>query len=167
MSEDFDELFDPSIDKDHLDDEWVTHPKRVEEINKLVAQAEQKKERIKFNLDITEAELDKKARQTLSKTTETAVSNWIQLQPDYQELQLKLIDANYEYKMILARSTSFNHRKTALEFLSRLWLANYYVEPYEPEAEEKFVEKQIEKQNSKATQSMLKRIRGRKIEEKI
>jgi hypothetical protein len=75
MSEtNYDELFDPTIDKNKLDEEWVAHPKKVEEINRLLAKSEKSKELVKFNLDVLEAELDKKGREILSKTSKITLS---------------------------------------------------------------------------------------------
>jgi hypothetical protein len=152
------DIFDVTIDKNNLDDEWVTHPIKVAKISKLVADAERERDQKKYELEILEAELDKVARGESSKTTEAAIKNWIKLRPEYQKKCQELIDANYSLKVLQGAATARSHCKYALENLSRLFLADYYAEPYNPQLTETIIDRQIKKMNQVGSKTM----RGRK-----
>jgi hypothetical protein len=155
--------FDLTIDKTNLDKELLEHPQRVYEINKTAALAEKKRDEADFELKVVEAELEKEAREKLSKTTEGAVKNFVRTHPYYIAALKNSIDANSEFKIIQAGVIAFSHRKMALENLIKLYLSNYFAEPYDSDLENHMIDKQIEKQNSKVTETLRRRRSNGKV----
>jgi len=152
------ELFSVEVDRNNLDTEWVVHPIKVSKISKLVADAERERDYKKFELEIIESELDKIAREEKSsKSTEAAIKNWVKLRPEYQKKSKELIEANHNLKVLIGAATARGHCKYTLENVSRLWLADYFAEPYNTEMTEGIIERQRMKINKKANESMKKR----------
>lgn len=152
------ELFSVEINKHNLDEEWLVHPQKVKEISRLVANAERERDYKKFDLEVLEAELDKVAREEGGiKTTEAAIKNWIKLRPEWQRKSKEVIDSNHNLKVLVGAANARSHCKYTLENVSRLWAAEYYGEPYNPQLTEAIVERQINKINQKSNRTMLRR----------
>ena len=149
--------FDLTIDKSNLDQEILDHPQKVYEINRLAALAEKKRDEAEFNLKVVEAELEKEGREILSKTTEGAVKNFVRTHPHYIQALKECLDTNAEFKNIQAGVIAFSHRKMALENLIKLFLSNYYAEPYDSDLENRLIDNQINKQQTKVTETLRRR----------
>ena len=122
------------INKHKLDEEWLKHSSLAMTYSAELAQAIHNRNRAKENLDIIEASLDSEARREpipagLGKATETSIKNWIKLQETYREALESYHDSDLEVNLLQGGVYAFNHRKTALEWLSRLFLSGYWSEP--------------------------------------
>lgn len=122
------------INEHELDEEWITQPSKYMSYSADLAQAIYNRNRAKENLDVIEASLDSEARREptpagLGKATETAIKNWIKLQDTYREALEAYHDSDLEANLLQGAVNAFNHRKTALENLVKLFLAGYFSEP--------------------------------------
>ena len=122
------------INEHKLDEEWITQPSKMMSYSADLAQAIFNRNRAKENLDVIEASLDSEARQEptpagLGKATETAIKNWIKLQETYREALEAYHDSDLEVNLLQGGVNAFQHRKTALENLVKLYLSGYWSEP--------------------------------------
>lgn len=122
------------INEHKLDEEWLRQPSRMMEYSAELAQAIYDRNRAKENLDVIEASLDRDARNEpppagLGKLTETAIKNLIKLQDPYREAILAYHDCDMRTNLMQGAVNAFQHRKTALENLVKLYLAGYFSEP--------------------------------------
>lgn len=128
------EEFTP-IDKSRLDDEWVTHCKRMDFYADQLGKAKQEQDEIKSAYDVKEAELKKKIRKRPDrylvdgKVTEKAVEEaLVALLADTQEHR-DLLEVKARIDMLQAAMSKLEHRKVALGDLTYLWSAGYFNEP--------------------------------------
>lgn len=122
------------IDKLKLDEEWIAHPAMVQEYAEKQAVAQNKFDRAKYKLELTEAELDTKIRADpaaygVPKLTEKVVEKTILLHPQYQEDMEAYLDAKADLESYKAVIASFSHRKAALENTANLWMCSYFSGP--------------------------------------
>jgi len=154
--------FNLNIDRANLDGELLDHSQRVYEVNKMAALAEKERDEADFELKVIEADLEKEARERKT-GTEGAIKNYVKTHEDYKNAVKKCIEKNGQFKTIQAGVTAFHHRKMALENLVKLYLSNYFAEPYSKDMENKLIEQQIEKQNIKATETLRRKRSNGKV----
>ena len=129
-------IFDLNPNK--LDTEWVQQPKLFYQAAEKLAEAKAELEKSKTNKDIVMAELDRNIRAepdkfSLSKVTEPVVEQTIILQGEYKKAQKRFLDAKHNVDIAQVVVDTLDHRKSALENLVKLRLANYYAEPRSPQ----------------------------------
>lgn len=122
------------IDLNRLDDEWMTHSALYQDYGAQLADAQYKMDTAKTEVDTIKAELDAAIRADpdvfgLEKITEPSVANCIKLQSEYQVAESALHDATRQVRLLQATVRALDHRKSALENLVRLYLANYFGDP--------------------------------------
>lgn len=125
-------------DPDQLDREWVDQPKLRMSYGVQLANAKRELAQAKADLEVTESELAQAIRLDpqrygLDKITEAAVKNVLMLQPAYQACQKRLIRTQHAVDVMFAVISAIEHKKSALEDLVRLRLADYYSECRAPE----------------------------------
>jgi len=134
MSEYNDDL---AIDFAELDINWRDHSanymKWAEKWVNVVAQRDRKKEA----LDVLKAGLDKKYRIELEKQlgkkpTEAAVTAAVVSNDTHKIAQNEIIKATEEVNLLASAKVAFEHRKQALEGLTKLWLGGYFSNPNIP-----------------------------------
>lgn len=128
---------DVRIDESALDVELLRQPSLILNYSTNAAHYERHLTKLKERLEVCKAELDKKIRTDpegyeISKVTETAISNTIITQPEYQELKADIIDCEYELRMARAALSSLSDKKMALENLVKLHGMNYFAGPSLP-----------------------------------
>lgn len=126
-----------TIDKHHLDEELVKHPKELHKYAELLADAEEEHSTKKARLEIVEAELSKDIRSDpvkydLPKVTEDAIRNTVILQERYQTAKAKLIAAKHKVDVLEAVVEALRDTRSMLENLVKLFLSDYYAEPRLP-----------------------------------
>lgn len=137
---------DFDIDPARLDEEWVKQPKLFYGYAKNLADARYEVDKLKAELDLVMAELDKSIRTDpgmfdIGKVTEGAVEKCILLQPDYQKTLAKLNKAKHEAGVLDAAVNALEHKKRGLEGLVQLHGQQYFSEPTAPKyAKEKMNE---------------------------
>jgi hypothetical protein len=144
---------DVAIDKYNLEDEWCKQPSLAFKWTALVAEAERKLDKLKTEREICRANLDSEIRKHpithgLGKVTENAIEGIIVNDDSYKEVSNRYIEAKRHLGIVQAASKAIDHRKQALEGLVKLYLNNYYVQPYVPkEFEDKVTDQSRDEQN--------------------
>lgn len=99
----------------------------------LYADAIRERDRAKEALDLYKAEMDSKIRENpdkfgLTKSTETGIANCIIREGEYALRMDTFNNANYRANIMTGARMAFEHRKTALETLSKLYIGGYFSE---------------------------------------
>lgn len=128
---------DMYIDENMLDVELLEQPTLMVKYSRMLAEARQERDLAKEALDLKRAEIDLDIRDDpekykLSKVTESAISNCILMEEDYQEAQKAYNEANYEVNVLQGVVSALDHRKSALENLVRLNGQEYFAGPSVP-----------------------------------
>ena len=129
------DLFD--INKNNLDEEWVKQPEQYHQAADELVDARDAYERAQAELKVIEAELDSAIRQDptqfgLEKVTETALERVIIRQRRFVKAQEEMFRAKHVMGLCQVEVSTLDHRKTALENLTKLRLADYFSEPRPP-----------------------------------
>lgn len=140
------------VDRYNLDELWekqaslyVRYAEAYADAQAETKRADERVSLFKDDLEMVKAKLDAELRATWqekefkSQPTEAAISNWIIVQPLYREGVKKLRAARQDYigryrieRRLKAAVQGFDHRRSALEYLSRLMLGGYYANPNMP-----------------------------------
>lgn len=125
---------DVSVDENELDDEWVQQSRLYHRYAVLVADARRAMDESKNQLELEKADVDKSVRENpadygLEKLTEAMIGQAVTRSHSVQNAQKALIDARHEYEVMQAAVAALDHKKSALENLVKLRLADYYSEP--------------------------------------
>jgi len=128
---------DLAVDPMLLDEDWLRQPGLYMKYSAMAADAQKRRDMAKEKLDVVKAELDKDIRNNpskygMDKVTENAVAMTIPSQQAYKDASTELIEAGYESNMLQAAVRAFDHRRSALENMVKLWLGSYYSGPKAP-----------------------------------
>lgn len=128
---------DMHIDENALDLELIDQPELMVKYSTLLAEAKQERDLVKEELDLKRAELDLDIRDdpekySLGKVTENAITNTIIQIEDYQEIQKKFHQANFEVNVLQGVVNAIDARKSALENLVKLHGQEYFAGPAVP-----------------------------------
>jgi hypothetical protein len=123
-----------SIDRNNLEEEWITQPEAYYHWAKRAADAQLEYDRSKANLDVVRAEVDRAVRDGpmsfgIGKLTETAVSNAVLSTTAYKEAYEELNLAKHALQIAQAAVNALEHKKRALTMLVELWIRSYYADP--------------------------------------
>lgn len=150
---------DIEIDGEALDQEWLNQPRLLMQYARHSALMRKRLEEAKQSLDIAKAEADKMIRTNpekygIEKVTETVVANAVLKEEGYQEAYTDFLNAKYEADMASSAVNAFEHRKSALENLVRLYGQQYFAGPTVPyqidrEWEKKEQEKKVDEKVKK------------------
>jgi len=160
-------IFD--IDPNTLDKEWVNQPKLYGLHAIQLADARKEFEEAKANLEIVEAELDKKIRIApekygLEKLTESAIKTCVVAHSKRKEANGVVIETRHAMDVLAALVAALDHRKRALEKLVDLRLADYFSEPKNKTRNGKSVDDMIEESVSRKGQYKPKKKKRKKDE---
>lgn len=123
---------DLRIDKDALEECLVEQPELYGKWSTAWAEAVKERDQSKEQLNLVKADLDMKLRKSWDilgfdkKPTDMAITTWICAQKDYRDANFHLIQATYNVNVLEAAKWAFQHRKDALDNLTKLFLSNYY-----------------------------------------
>lgn len=125
-------------DADRLDEEWVRQPRLRFRLGAELADARRELLQGKADLEVMEAELEMAIRNSpetygLAKVTEAAIKATVLLQPVWQKAKRAVIERQHEVDVLDAAVSACDQKKSALERLVQLRLAEYYGEPRAPE----------------------------------
>lgn len=128
---------DVEIDGEALDQEWLAQPSLMMQYTKHSAKKRKLLEEAKQNLDIAKAEADRKIRTNpekfgIEKITETVVANAVLNENGYKQAYTEYLEAKYEADMAQGAVNAFEHRKSSLENLVRLYGQQYFAGPNVP-----------------------------------
>lgn len=154
-----DDLF---VDRHDLPSEWEKQPQLYMYWAEEYAWAVMDRDKTKDQLDLVMADLDSAVRNDpaaygLSKVTEASVAAAAKRSDEYQQAQEKLHQANLVVNRMAAARSAMDHKRKALEHLTTLAINEFYSSNTAPaasqvsrgkKAQEKFAEKQADKQAS-------------------
>ena len=125
---------DVSIDINSLDVEWERQSSVYHKCSIDYAEAVYEKDKKKFTLDVTKADLDSDIRKNpelygLDKITEASVSNTIIACDAFKLATDNYIESNRDVNVLVAAKGALEHKKKALEKLTDLYLSGYWSEP--------------------------------------
>ena len=150
---------DMEINPDELDVEILDQPKLMLKYTKLLATALEVRDLLKEKAELTRAEIDKDIREDpdaygLAKITETVVSNAILQEEEYQKVQVKLIKANFEVKVLNGVVSAIEQRKGMLENLVKLHGQQYFAGPSVPHNLSELYEKKQKEMNKRMSKKL-------------
>ncbi len=121
------------IDKFSLDEEWLRQPMLIYQWSKDYAEALAVRDKTKQLVELIKAESDLAIRKNperfgLEKATDKAVENAIITVPEYQEALKQHQQAMYDVNILSGGIEAINHKKSALDNLTRLFLSGYWAE---------------------------------------
>lgn len=127
------EFFD--LDKYRLDEECVSQVKLYATHASQLADAKRELAEAKAAMDVVEAELDLDIRNdnvkyNLPKITEGGVKNVIILNTGFQKARRIVMKKQHKVDILEAAVRTLDHRKSSLQGLVSLTLADYYSKPH-------------------------------------
>lgn len=128
---------DIEIREDELDVEWIGQASLVMKYCVIAADAHRDLDLAKEQVDIIRAQIDRDVRSDpaqfgLDKVTEGSITSTILTSPDYQEAVKSYLQKKYEHEVAQGAVRAFDHRKSALENLVRLFGQSYFAGPAVP-----------------------------------
>lgn len=128
---------DSAIDKNALDFEWERQPSLLEKYSSRYGDALFNRDSIKDQMELFAADKSLEVRANpeefgLEKATDKAVEAIVTKSEEYQKLQRKLRKENKNVNAYFSAQKVLEHKKTALEFLSRHYFTGYWSDPKIP-----------------------------------
>ena len=128
---------DMAIDPEALDTEFLKQASMMLKYCQHSARMRMEVDKAKQDLDIAKAEADKNIRDDpekygINKVTETAIANAVLIEKGYKKAYSSFLETKYEADMAQAAVNAFEHRKSALENLVRLFGQQYFAGPKLP-----------------------------------
>lgn len=126
---------DTTINPQQLDVEWIVLPELFYKYGEEFDLTEFELKKLKMKLDVLEATLDRKFRQidrnsTSKKSiTEGQIKACIKINPEWQELQEKILETELRKKNIQTVCKALEFKKDALKQLVTLYTNEYYSSP--------------------------------------
>lgn len=150
---------DLQIDQGNLDIEWKKQAALFGEWGGKSVEASYQKDRKKEQLDLIKAKLDTEYRKKLKndKPKEAEILSNVLQDKRYIEVSEQYLVACKMAKILEIATRSFEHRKRALEYLTKLFLRNYYAEPYVPKKAKEAFNNQTRKEINSQLQKGEKR----------
>ena len=122
------------IDKYRLDQEWEQQPRLYREHAERLADAERDLSQAEAAVKVTRADVELKVRKApdlygVEKVAEAGIKAAVELDKRVRKSTLTVIEAKHKADILKAAVRTLEHRKSSLEELVRLWLADYFAEP--------------------------------------
>jgi len=122
------------INRNLLEEEWEDQSLRFIKYSEEWAKAILERDRARENLDLVRAQVDFKIRANPAaygfevdrKPTEGAISAMILQTDEYGNASREYQEASYNVNVLASAKEAFNHRKSALENLTKLWLGSFW-----------------------------------------
>lgn len=123
-----------TIDKDKLDEELVRQPLVLKRSGDRLADAKAMVEELKRVLELKEASLSRRVRANptthgLKSSTESAIKEFVACNEEIQALRKRHIQLKHTVDLCVSLVSATSQRKTLLENLVRLFLADYFAAP--------------------------------------
>ena len=122
------------IDFHNLHENWQEQSELYADYSEEYANAISRVDKLKERIRVREARVDLEVRTDpdsygVTKMTDTAVKAIITLDEALIEMRKDLIQAIYDNNIMRGATQSFSQRKSALEWICRLWISNYFAVP--------------------------------------
>lgn len=122
-----------AINQNELDREWVNQPKLCRRYSERLADAQRDLEQAETKLEVVDADLDYQIRKKMGtgekKLTEAAIKNRLVRSIEHIQAVERIQKQRHRVNILKAAVKTIDHRKTALENLVDLRLADYFSEP--------------------------------------
>ena len=143
---------DIKIDIWKLEEEWMYQPSRFQKYARILSNKIHERDRMKQVIEIERAKIEKRIRKEpsdfgLEKATDSAVNAIVNTNKEIRLLNKKLNRLNYEVNRYSGIKAAFEQKKSALEYLTRLYLAGYFAD------RRTTTEKEFEGKNKEQAQS--------------
>ena len=124
---------DFKINKSDLDEEWKQQAGLYFKYSEQFARAIKNRDDMKRKFNLKNSELvddisSNPGDYDLSRVTDTVVKNKAIMQPEYQEALKNLDKAKLDENILEGAVWASQQKKSSLEYLTKLFLANYYAE---------------------------------------
>jgi len=123
---------DTSIDKHSLDDEWVKQADLFWKYSKLANTFFNAYNAAKNNYNVRRAEIEYAVRSGKIpigiKITDKAVASFLDTEESLVALQNDIAEKKFHYEMYNSAVFAMEHKKRALEYITKLHLSNYFAE---------------------------------------
>ena len=125
---------DVRIDFNNLHENWQnqgeTYADYSEEVAKTIRIVDKFKERVRVREATVALEIrSDPSSYGIAKLTDSVVKDVVTLDERLIELRKDLIKATFEKNILRGSTKSLSQRKTALEWICRLWISNYFAVP--------------------------------------
>lgn len=122
------------IDESNLIVEWQGQANLMLDYGIQLADAGQEADEAAARLDVVAARLDTAIRADpaafgLAKTTESTVQAAVAVQPEHIEARQALLTARHDREVLKAAVNAIQHRKSALQGMTDLWLRQWHGDP--------------------------------------
>lgn len=126
-----------TIDPYRLDQEWTYHPDRMQKVGEMLAEANDRVDRMKSALDVCRADTELKIRRKpaaygLDKATDNAVKAALECDEGVVAAVDRLNKAKRRAGLVKALYEARKDCRPALENMVKLYLAGYFGEPKAP-----------------------------------
>jgi len=124
------------IDENNLDQGWIKQAHLYQQYSEELADAIKIQQETKDDLELLEAQFSKDIRMFPQKyeidvkITEKLVERTIWLQEKYIDKKQEVVETNHNVNVLKGILSGFDHKKSALENLTKLFLSHYYAEPH-------------------------------------
>ena len=124
---------DIKIDQYNLDIEWTKQASIYQKYCRLLAEAIYDRDKKKSEIEIAKSKLELRIRKVpqkfkLDKVTDNAILSCLNSNELIIEKQNELMELNYHISRLTGIKSSFEHKKTALEYVTKLYLAGYFAD---------------------------------------
>lgn len=125
------------IDRNCLDDEWVSQPDLYRRYATAAADAKQAHEEAKNDSSVVRAQVERDIRSDpekfgIGKVTEGAIKTAIEVDDRCREAGEAEIEARHRYDVLSAAVGALDHKRSALSNLVQLHSADYFSQPTAP-----------------------------------
>lgn len=119
------------IDPLALDTAWLKQPGKYASVARMLAEARAELDACKNAMTVVEAEVAQKVRTNptrynIDKVTEKAVSDAVLVHSRMKQAQKEFFEAKHEVDLLAGLLQALEHRKDALNAITKLWLAEYF-----------------------------------------
>lgn len=124
-----------SIDKNALDFECMRQSMLYAEASEELASTTFRKETLKLELDKLEAEVDMEIRADPeeyglnAKPTETAIRATLSADKRIVKKKEEFVEATFDANVAMGMKNAYEHKKTCLELLVKLYISGYWADP--------------------------------------
>lgn len=125
---------DLTIDKNALDYEWQRQPNLFQKYAEEAANANWERDQAKENIEIVKAGIHKEVSENpnvfgIEKVTVDAVKSAVTSHEKVKKAVKKFLRLKYEAEILMSAKQAFEHKKTALEHMAKLYLSGYWSSP--------------------------------------
>ena len=146
---------DIEINENDLQKEWIAQPSLYMKYSELLVDAQENERNAKENIDVVKAQVDLKIRESepedhgLKKFTDPTLKSLVDTHEKVKASKKEYNKKRKEAALMQAVVNAMDHRKKALEYLSRFHLSGFNCYPKLDEMDEKIFKDNVRKKVNK------------------